>query len=211
MVVIQGAEEIEGIAFGIAGIEEDYLVSTGPVVFLITVQEVAGTEIRIDISDTVQEDIRTDESVIDFVDMLHDLAMDVLHELVAVGQVMQDLRYLVGHFLVLVEGVLQQGSIPSERLSLHEAAKLLENIKRKDIDIVPGTLDALLDGGNLLTHLVFLIAGIEVEIEIVEEISALGILECLAAQFVVQLLNGHRCHMASCFNCSILYPGKKQA
>ena len=211
MVVIQGTEEIEGIPFGITGIEENYLVSTGPVVFLITVQEVAGTEIRINISDTVQEDIRTDEAVIDFIDMLHDLAVDVLHELVAVGQIVQDLSNLVGHFLVFVESVLQQGSILSERLSLHEAAKLLENIERKDIDIVPGTLDALLDGGNLFTHLVFLIAGIEVEIEIVEEISALGILECLAAQFVVQLLNGHRCHMASCFNCSILYPGKKQA
>ena len=211
MVVIQGTEEIEGIPFGITGIEENYLVSTGPVVFLITVQEVAGTEIRIDISDTVQEDIRTDEAVIDLVDMLHDLAVDVLHELVTVGQVMQDLRYLVGHFLVLVKGVLQQGSILSERLSLHEAAKLLENIEREDIDIVPGTLDAFLDGSNLLTHLVFLIAGIQVEIEIVEEISALGVLKSLAAQFVVQLLNGHRCHTASCFNCSILYPGKKQA
>ena len=211
MVVIQGTEEIEGIPFGITGIEENYLVSTGPVVFLITVQEVAGTEIWVYIPDTVQEDIRTDEAVIDLVDMLHDLAVDVLHELVAVGQIVQDLSNLVGHFLVLVESVLQQGSILSERLSLHEAAKLLENIERKDIDIVPGTLDAFLDGSNLLTHLVFLIAGIQVEIEIVEEISALGVLECLAAQFVVQLLNGHRCHMASCFNCSILYPGKKQA
>ena len=177
MVVVQRPDEIEGVALRIPGIEEDDLVAAGPVVFLVPVQEVAGPEIGIDVADPVQEDVGADETVIDLVHVIHDLGMDILHELVAVGEIVQHLGDLVRHLLVLVQGVVKQGSIFPEGLSLHEVAELLEDVQRQDIHVVAGPLDAFLDGGDLLTHQVFLFARIQVEIEIVEEIPALGILE----------------------------------
>ena len=150
MVVIQSSEKVERVSFGISWIEKDNLVAAGPVVFLITVQEIARTEVWVDVADPVQEDIGTDEAIIDLIDVLHDFSVDILHELIAVGQVMQHLRDLVRHLLVLVEGVFQQGGVSSEGLVFHEVAKLLEDIEREDIHIVPGALDAFFDCGDLL-------------------------------------------------------------
>lgn len=211
MVVVQCSEEVEGVPLSIPGIEKDNLIPAGTIVFLVAVQEIACTKVGIDIANPVKEDIRPDKAVIYLVDMLHDLGVDILHELVAVGQVMENLCDLLRHLLVLVQCIAQQGRVLAEGLSLHKTAKLLEDIEREDVDIVSGTLDALLDGGNLVTHQVFLITGIQVEIEIVEEVSTLCVLEGLAAELVVQLLNGHWSHKASCLICSILYPGRKQA
>ena len=81
MMVVQSSEEVEGVTFSIAGIEENNLISAGTVVFLVTVQEIACTKVRVDIANPVQEYIRPDKAVIYLVDVLHDLGMDILHEL----------------------------------------------------------------------------------------------------------------------------------
>ena len=99
----------------------------------------------------------------------------------------------------------------AEGLAVHETAELLENVQGEDVDVVAGTLDALLDGRNLLPHPVLLVAGVEIQVEVVEEVTVFGVLETLAAQFVVQLFDGHRIHSANCLICSILYPGRKLA
>ena len=152
MMVVQGSKEVESIALSIPRIEEDDLVSAGTVVFLVAVQEVACAQIRVDVANTIQKDIWPDKTIVNLIDMLHDFRVDILHELIAVGQVMENFRNLLRHLLILVQSISQQGRILAKGLPLHKTAKLLKDIKREDIDIIARTLDAFLDGGDLLPH-----------------------------------------------------------
>ena len=108
MVIVQRSEEVEGVALCVSGIEEDNLIPAGTVVFFVAIEEVAGAEIRIDVSNAIKEHVRANEAVVNLIHVLHNLGVDVLHELVTVGQVMQDFRNLVGHLFVFVQGVGQQ-------------------------------------------------------------------------------------------------------
>ena len=60
VLVIQGTEKLEGVAARITGIEENDLVPVGTVVLLVAVQETTRAEVRIDITDSVEEDIGAD-------------------------------------------------------------------------------------------------------------------------------------------------------
>ena len=84
MVIFQLGEETEGIAFLFSGIEEDNLVAERLVKLLVFVEKRAGPQIRVHIPDAVEKDIGT-TILVHLAHVLHNAAMDVLHETLAVG------------------------------------------------------------------------------------------------------------------------------
>ena len=185
MVVVKGPEELERAAVSFSGVEEYNLVPVRAVIFLIPIEETAGTQIRIDVADTVHEYIWADKAVVNLADMLHDPFVYVLHKLVGIGLLEKGGRHVGGHLLVFLEHMLEKRGPFSEGLFIHEQTELLEDVKGEDIDVVARALDALLYLGNLVLHLVLLVAGIQVEVEVVKEVSVLRILERFAAELVV--------------------------
>ena len=166
--VIQGAEKLEGAGVGVAGVEKDDLVFPGTVVFLIPVQQVAGPEVRVDVPKSVKEHIWADEPVVNLADVLHDPAMDVLHELVAVGFLEKGRGDIIRHLLVLLEHVPEVGGPLAKRLAVHELAELLEDIEGQDVDVIAWALDALLYRGDLLAHKVLLVTWVEIKEEVID-------------------------------------------
>ena len=211
MVIFQLGEETEGIPFLFPGVEEDNLVAECLVKLLILVEKRAGPQIRVHVPDAVKEDVGT-AIFVHLADVLHDAAMDVLHETLAVG--LDDKGLLDGiRLLALDTGVIlkPRGVLVSERTVLEIGAEFLVDVQGKDIDIVNGTQDLLLDVGDLLPHLIFLLGRIEIYEEIVEQVSVGRILELLTAKLCIKLLYGHVLHRARLLMVSISYAGTKQA
>ena len=211
MVIFQLGEETERVPFLFPGIEKDNLVAERLVKLLVFVEKRACTQIGVHIPDAVQEHIGA-AIFVNLAHVLHDTAMDVLHEAFAVG--LDDKGLLDGiSLLSLNAGIILQsrGVLITERTVLEIGAEFLIDVQGEDIDIVNGTQDLLLDVGDLLPHLIFLLGRIEVNEEVIEQITVGGILEFLTAKLCIKLLYGHVLHRARLLMVSISYAGTKQA
>jgi hypothetical protein len=211
MVIFQLGEETERVSFLFSGIEEDNLVAESLVKLLIFVEKRAGPQIRVHIPDTVEEHIGT-AILVNLAHVLHDAAMDVLHETFAVGLDDKGLLDSIS-LLTLNAGIIHQsrGVLITERTVLEIGAEFLIDVQGEDIDIVDRAQNLLLDVSYLLPHLIFLLRGIEVNEEVIKQITVGGILELLTAKLCVKLLYGHIFHRARLLMVSISYAGTKHA
>ena len=211
MVIFQLGEETEGIAFLFSGIEEDNLVAESFVKFLVFVEQRTCAQIRVHIADAVKENVRA-AVFVDLADVFHDAAVEMLHETLAVGFDNEGLFHSLC-LLTLDAGIIIQtgGVLVAKRTALEIRTKLLVDVQSQNINIVDGTENLLLDVRYLLTHLILLLRGVQIDEEIVEQVTVRGILELLTAKLIVKLLYGHVLHRARLLMVSISYAGMKQA
>lgn len=182
MVIFEFGEKAEGVPFLFPGIEEDNLVAERLVKLFVFVEKRTGPQIRVHIPDAVEEHIGT-AILVNLAYVLHDTAMDVLHEAFAVGLDDKGLLDSIS-LLTLNAGVILQsrGVLITERTVLEIGAEFLIDVQGEDIDIVDGAQNLLLDVSYLLPHLIFLLRGIEVNEEVIKQITIGGILELLTAK-----------------------------
>ena len=211
MVIFQLGEETEGIAFLFSGIEEDNLVAESLVEFLVFVEQRTGAQVRVHIADAVQENVRA-AVFVDLADVFHDTAVEMLHETLAVG--FDNEGFFNSLCLLALDAciIIQTGGVlVAKRTTLEVGAELLIDVQSQNIDIVDGAENFLLDVRYLLTHLILLLRGVQIDEEVVEKVSVRGILELLTAKLIVKLLYGHVLHRARLLMVSISYAGMKQA
>lgn len=110
----------------------------------------------------------------------------MLHETLAVGFDNEGLFHSLW-LLTLDAGIIIQtgGVLVAKRTALEIRTKLLVDVQSKNIDIVDGTENLLLDVRYLLTHLILLLRGVQIDEEIVEKVTVRGILELLTAKLIV--------------------------
>ena len=211
MVVFQLGEETEGVAFLFSGIEEDNLVAESLVEFLVLVEQRACAQVRVHIADAVQENVRA-AVFVDLADVFHDTAVEMLHETLAVGFDNEGFFHSLC-LLTFDAGIIIQtgGVLVAKRTALEVGAELLVDVQSQNIDIVDGAENLLLDVRYLLTHLILLLRRVQIDEEIVEQVTVRGILELLTAKLIVKLLYGHVLHRARLLMVSISYAGMKQA
>ena len=211
MVIFQLGEEAEGIAFLLSRVEEDNLVAECLVEFLVFVEQRTGAQVRVHIAYAVKENVWA-AIFVDLADVFHDTAVEMLHKTLAVGFDNEGLFHSLWLLSFDAGIIIQTGGVfVAKRTALEVGTELLVYVQSKNIDIIDGTENLLLDVRYLFTHLILLLRGVQIDEEIVEQVTVRGILELLTAKLIVKLLYGHVLHRARLLMVSISYAGLKQA
>lgn len=171
MVIFQLGEKAEGVALLLSRVEENDFVTECLVELLVFVEECAGAQVWIHIPDAVEEDVGA-AVFVHFADVLHDAAVDVLHETLTVR--LNDEGFLNGVGLLTLDGgvVVQAGGVfVAEGAGFEVVAEFFVDVQCEDVDVVGGPKDLLLDVGYLGPHFIFFLGRVQVHEEVVEQVT----------------------------------------
>lgn len=131
MLVGKAVEQFIGIAVWLAGIEHEYLVGVGLVVFLVSVEECGQSQIRIYVAESGYKDVRG--FVLGFrLFVRHNPVVDILNERIALGLLGQGTGDALGAFRILglfFDKIFQiRGIFLAEWPVVKVIAKFLENV-----------------------------------------------------------------------------------